>query len=323
MEENFVKRYDALVIDSVNFAYRTFKIEGETPVRISKKTVYKDSICNFIDSVEDLKGKYLKSDGQVYLLFDNYFSRADLRSMYMFANRKELSESYKANRKKESKEFYNSLNFLRYFYLIGPEQYHTVRIDNLEADDLVKPLFEKIGVISGNTSALMVTNDLDWTRYLSDSVDWLPRLDETPEDVRMLSDKLGFKVNEKSIIAYKALFGDSSDNIKGMVSHNNKNLKEFKELMEKCNYADDLLYLARAISNTKEKSILKAVHDDEKTYIVNMQLVDTIACSKETLACSLTTGRNATSLYSTVRKAIGLDGPEKFTFGNVRRNRIS
>ena len=323
MEENFVKRYDALVIDSVNFAYRTFKIEGETPVRISKKTVYKDSICNFIDSVEDLKGKYLKSDGQVYLLFDNYFSRADLRSMYMFANRKELSESYKANRKKESKEFYNSLNFLRYFYLIGPEQYHTVRIDNLEADDLVKPLFEKIGVISGNTSALMVTNDLDWTRYLSDSVDWLPRLDETPEDVRMLSDKLGFKVNEKSIIAYKALFGDSSDNIKGMVTHNSKNLEEFKGLMEKCHSADDLIYLARATSNAKEKSILKTVHDDEKTYIVNMQLVDTIACSKETLACSLTTGRNATSLYSTVRKAIGLDGPEKFTFGNVRRNRIS
>ena len=155
MEENFVKRYDALVIDSVNFAYRTFKIEGETPVRISKKTVYKDSICNFIDSVEDLKNKYLKSDGQVYLLFDNYFSRADLRSMYMFVNRKELNESYKSNRKKESKEFYNSL---------------TIKIDNLEADDLVKPLFEKIEVIGGNTSALMVTNDLDWTRYLSDSL---------------------------------------------------------------------------------------------------------------------------------------------------------
>src|SRR5574344_482487 len=101
----------------------------------------------------------------------------------------------------------------------------------------------------------MVTNDLDWTRYLSDNVDWLPRLDETPEDVRMLSDKLGFKVNEKSIIAYKALFGDSSDNIKGMISHNNKNLKEFKELMEKCNSADDLIYLARSISNAKEKSI--------------------------------------------------------------------
>ena len=323
MEENFVKKYDALVIDSVNFAYRTFKIEGETPVRISKKTVYKDSICNFIDSVEDLKNKYLKSDGQVYLLFDNYFSRADLRSMYMFVNRKELNESYKANRKKESKEFYNSLNFLRYFYLIGPEQYHTIKIDNLEADDLVKPLFETIKVIGGNTSALMVTNDLDWTRYLSDSVDWLPRLNETPEDVRVLSNKLGFNVNEKSIIAYKALFGDSSDNIKGMVTLNNKNLEEFRGLMDKCSFADDLIYLARTVPNTQEKSILKAIHDDEKTYIINMQLVDTIACSKETLACSLTTGRNAVSLYSTIKKAIGLDGPEKFTFGNVRRTRIS
>ena len=186
MEEIVVKKYDAIVIDSVNFAYKTFKINDETPVRISKKTVYKDSICNFINSVEDLKNKYLKSDGQVYLLFDNYFSRADLRSMYMFANRKELNESYKANRKKESKEFYNSLNFLRYFYLIGPSQYHTVRIDNLEADDLVKPLFEDIGVADGKLSALLITNDLDWTRYLSDMVDWLPKLNEPPEDYRKL-----------------------------------------------------------------------------------------------------------------------------------------
>lgn len=323
MEENFVKKYDALIIDSVNLAYKTFKIEGETPVRISKKTVYKDSICNFIDSVEDLKSKYLSSNGQIYLLFDNYFSRADLRSMYIFANRKELSESYKANRKKESKEFYNSLNFLRYYYLIGPKQYHTVRINNLEADDLVKPLFEKIEVIGGSTSALMITNDLDWARYLSDKVDWLPKLNEAPEDIRMLSNKLGFKVNEKSIVAYKALFGDSSDNIKGIIPHNAKNLEEFKNLMKKCNSADDLLYLARSTFDAEENSILKIIHDDEKAYIVNLQLVDTIACSKETLTCSLTTGRNATSLYSTVRKAIGLGDPEKFIFGNVRRNRVS
>ena len=93
--------------------------------------------------------------------------------------------------------------------------------------------------------------------------------------------------------------------------------------MDKCSFADDLIYLARTVPNTQEKSILKAIHDDEKTYIINMQLVDTIACSKETLACSLTTGRNAVSLYSTIKKAIGLDGPEKFTFGNVRRTRIS
>lgn len=323
MEEIVVKKYDAIVIDSVNFAYKTFKINDETPVRISKKTVYKDSICNFINSVEDLKNKYLKSDGQVYLLFDNYFSRADLRSMYMFANRKELNESYKANRKKESKEFYNSLNFLRYFYLIGPSQYHTVRIDNLEADDLVKPLFEDIGVADGKLSALLITNDLDWTRYLSDMVDWLPRLNEPPEDYRKLSAKLGFQVNEKNIIAYKAIFGDSSDNIKGLLPYNEKYLDEFNKLMESSISPNDLVYKARAINDPSESPILYTIKEDEKTYIINMQLVDTINCSKDTLHCSLTTGRNAESLYSTVRKAIGLDGPEKFIFGNVRRSRTS
>ena len=323
MEEIVVKKYDAIVIDSVNFAYKTFKINDETPIRISKKTVYKDSICNFINSVEDLKNKYLKSDGQVYLLFDNYFSRADLRSMYMFANRKELNESYKANRKKESKEFYNSLNFLRYFYLIGPSQYHTVRIDNLEADDLVKPLFEDIGVADGKLSALLITNDLDWTRYLSDMVDWLPKLNEPPEDYRKLSAKLGFQVNEKNIIAYKAIFGDSSDNIKGLLPYNEKYLDEFNKLMESSISPNDLVYKARAINDPSESSILYTIKEDEKTYIINMQLVDTINCSKDTLHCSLTTGRNAESLYSTVRKAIGLDGPEKFIFGNVRRSRTS
>lgn len=323
MEEIFVKKYDALVIDSVNFAYKTFKINDELPVRISKKTVYKDSICNFINSVEDLKNKYLKSDGQVYLLFDNYFSKADLRSMYMFANRKELNEAYKANRKKEPKEFYNSLNFLRYFYLIGPSQYHTVRIENLEADDLVKPLLEDIGVVDGNLTTLLVTNDLDWTKYLSEKVDWLPRLNEPPEDYRKLSSKLGFKVEEKNIIAYKAIFGDASDNIKGLVPLNEKNLIEFNRLIESSISPDDLIYKARDVSDSSESSILYAIKEDEKAYIINVQLVDSIKCSKDTLHCSLTTGRNAVSLYSTVRKAIGLDGAEKFTFGNIRRSRTS
>lgn len=323
MEEFVVKKYDALIIDSVNFAYKSFKINEEEPVRISKKTVYKDSICNFINSVEDLKSKYLKSDGQVYLLFDNYFSRADLRSMYVFANRKELSESYKANRKKESKEFYNSLNFLRYFYLIGPSQYHTVRIDNLEADDLVKPLLADIGVSEKGLSALLVTNDLDWTRYLSDNVDWLPKLNEPPEDYRKLSDKLGFRVNEKNIIAYKAIFGDASDNIKGLLPINEKHLNEFIKIMESSISPEDLIYKARAITDSSENSILFAIKEDERSYLINVQLVDTINCSKETLHCSLTTGRNAESMYSTVRKAIGLDGPEKFTFGNIRRSRTS
>ena len=40
-------------------------------------------------------------------------------------------------RKKENRPFYQSLNFIRYYYTSGPDLYRVVRIDGLEADDLV------------------------------------------------------------------------------------------------------------------------------------------------------------------------------------------
>ena len=101
------------------------------------------------------------------------------------------------------------------------------------------------------------------------------------------------------------------------------NKSEFNRLIEYSISPDDLIYKARDVSDSSESSILYAIKEDEKAYIINVQLVDAIKCSKDTLHCSLTTGRNAVSLYSTVRKAIGLDGAEKFTFGNIRRSRTS
>lgn len=319
----FSKKYDALVIDSVNFAYRTFKMKEETPLRISKKSVYKNSICNFIDAVESLKNKYLKSDGQIYLLFDNYFSRSDLRSTFMFADRKKLSESYKANRKKESKEFYNSLNFLRYYYLIGPAEYHTIRVDNLEADDLVKPLFMKLNVFKGNTTALMVTTDMDWTRYLCPNSDWLPDLAGVPETCDEFADKMGFKVTESNIILYKSIFGDESDNISALVRKNEKSFNEFKELLNEISYPEELIIISRDKEEAKRNSILERISLNEQDLLVNLQLVSPIPCGVDLISCSMTTGRNADTLYHTVRNAIGLDVSKEFVFGNVRRNRVS
>lgn len=318
--EEFSKRYDNLVIDSVNFAYRVFHNRKENPVRLSKKTVYKDLICSFIDSVEDLKSKYLKYDGQIYLLFDNYFSRADLRSIYMFADRKQLNESYKANRKKETKEFYNSLNFLRYYYLIGYNNYHTLRVDNLEADDLVKPLFTELGVFDSEKSALMVTTDLDWTRYLSNNVDWLPKLNEAPQDVHALSTKLGFKVTENNIIMYKAIFGDASDNISSLVPNNAENFEDFLRLIDEVTLPEDLILKSRI--NHTNSPILAKIAQNERFYMSNLQLVSSIECSKDMIKYSMTTGRNEQTLYNAVRDTLGLNGPIEYTFGGIKRTRV-
>lgn len=323
MEDTVKKKYDVLVVDCVNFAYRTFKMKDETPLQVSKKSVYKNSICNFILTLESLKDTYLNSDGEIYLLFDNYFSRADLRSTYMFADRKKLNESYKATRKKESKEFYNSINFLRYYYLIGPSIYHTARIDNLEADDLVEPLFNHLGINKGYKSALMITTDADWTRYLADNVDWLPDLSKSPETITDLSNKLGFKVSKSRIILYKAIFGDASDNIQGIVPDNENNRKEFISLLDMIDYPEYLIEMSRGLEFRNQFNILKNIAKNEKAFLVNLQIISPIPCGVDTLLSHLTSGRNAETMYKTVREVMGLEESEGFVFGNVKRNRVS
>ena len=162
MEEIKVK-YDNILVDVVNLCYRIYK--EEDPSLLSSKFVYKTFVKNFILTIEDLKNKYLHSDGNIYLLFDNYFSRVDLQNSFMYADRKRIDETYKKARKKDTKEFYNSINLIRYYYLIGPPKYYTIRIDGLEADDFVKPILQKIK----SRMNLMVTTDLDWCRYLSET----------------------------------------------------------------------------------------------------------------------------------------------------------
>lgn len=324
MMEDFTKKYNYLIIDSVNFAYRTFKTKDEIPLQISKKSVYRESICRFINAIEELKNKYLYSDGEIYLLFDNYYSKADLRSTYMFADRRKLDESYKATRKKENKEFYNSINFLRYYYLIGPKDYHTIRIDNLEADDLVEPLLMKLNLFKNeNKSALMITNDLDWTRYLKVNIDWLPDLSTNPENFNELSKKLGIQVNTKNILLYKSIFGDKSDNITGLVTLNEKNLEDFNNLAKIIEYPEQIITLSRDDELTDNSLILKTIAINEKAFLINLQLVSSIPCSVDMLNCSLTTGREATTLYETIKEAIGLKEPQGFVFGNIKRNRVS
>ena len=331
--EDTQRKYDVILVDSVNFAYRTFKPKGETPLQLSKKSIYRDSVCKFIDSAKELEDKYLKSDGQVYFLFDNYFSKADLRTTYMFVDRKKIDESYKATRKKNTKEFYNSINFLRYYYLIGPSKYHTLRVDGLEADDLVEPLMKKLGLFDSDKTALMVTTDEDWTRYLLPNIDWIPDLSVSPENIKGFEDRKGFKPTKNNIILYKSLFGDESDNIEPVAPLNESTFNDFLEISRIISEPGDVLMLFRSKENWNRFPILKymAMKDKkeqrkyetkEPLFEINIQLVSPIPCGQGVIDSSLTTGRNDGTLYHTVRNAIGLDVSKEFTFGNIRRSRV-
>lgn len=321
--EEVQRKYDYILVDSVNLAYRTFKQKGETPLQLSKKSIYRDSVCKFIDTVSDLESKYLKNDGEIYFLFDNYFSKADLRTTYMFADRRKIEESYKATRKKNTREFYNSINFLRYYYLIGPTKYHTLRIDGLEADDLVEPMLIKLGIKENDKTVLMITNDEDWTRYLDTNIDWFPDFARLPETIREFEERKGFHPTKNNVIFYKSVFGDDSDNIKGLVHYKEKTFNDFLKTLE---YLDDntwshLIITARDEDLRENNSVLDAIYQNEKGFISNIQLVSPIPCGMDVINSSLTTGRNADTLYHTVRGAIGLDVSKEFVFGSMKRSK--
>lgn len=321
-EQLYIERFDNIIIDTVNLAYKTFHTKEETPSLVSKKQVYKESICSFINSVEDLIKKYLHSDGNVYLLFDNYHSRLDMQSMLTFSSRKELDESYKNNRKKESKEFYNSINLIRYYYLIGPSKFHTLQISNLEADDLVKPLLSILNKNNINQTSLLVTSDLDWGRYLTNNVKWIPKLDESVETVQSLSSRCGFPIDEPSIIMYKALFGDASDNIKSTINKTSSNESQFIEFLKENKDINSIPILCKCNDWTSKYPFLIELEPNERQYRINVQLVSTVPCGESYISKLLTTGRNSNSVYQSVRSILGLNNTlQKFTFGNLKRPR--
>ena len=154
----FSNKYDWIVFDLVNFCYKTFPKEKGPLAQFSDKFVYSTAAANAIKSIESLKAKYGHNDTKVVLLVDNYLSRADLTSAFVYADRKNLLAEYKRVRRKEDKEFYNTVNIVRYYFLVSPGNYYSVKIDGLEADDLLKPLLDYR--IKQDT-ALLVTSDLD------------------------------------------------------------------------------------------------------------------------------------------------------------------
>lgn len=310
-------KYDALVIDTMNVFYRVSIHKTEPSNLVSKKRVYKESICNFIRKIDEIVTNYSYHDGDIYLLFDNPTSRIELKSAFMFAGRKEIFPDYKANRVKESKEFYNSIGLIKYYYLLKESNYRCLQASRLEADDLVKPLLEHR--LQGK-SVLLVSNDLDWAKEVSDKVHWLKKWDEIigPDQ---LSQKLDFHVTEASLVSYKAIYGDSSDNIPNLLKA--KTFPEFQELSKKIVDPLNMIDWANKNSMREKFPILKELKDLERQYRINIQLVGSIPVAEQHLDHIISTGRNSKELRFIVEKAIGLRNSQKsYEFGNVKRERV-
>ena len=317
---NMTERYDYILIDTLNLAYKTFVNKKELPEPVmNNKVIYKESVCNFIHAVDFLKDKFGHGSTEIYFLTDNFYTK-DLQSCFMNGERKELSESYKKTRKKENKEFYRSVSFVLWYYMANPSNYYCVRVRGLEADDLVKPIIKLKGL--SDKKCLMVTSDLDWCRYLSHNIHWLPKLGGEPEDSEYLRQKLGFQITENNVILYKAIFGDESDNIAQIVHKTEKNKSQLVELMDILEYPERIVLMARDTNMQKKYPILTSINENERQTIINIQLVSSINKDYTQVEKGIIQGNDEKKLYSVIRKAIGLDlSEEDFSFGQIRRPR--
>ena len=317
-------KYDNIIIDVCNLSYKILDDtkKASSTIIINNKNSYKEFIASFIRSVDSLLDRFGTESSSVYCLFDNYKSRLDLQSYFLNPGRKSLSENYKKNRKKQPKEWYNSLNILKYYYEVNEPKYYVAQLQGLEADDLVKPT---LGLVSGRS--LLVTSDLDWCRYLSSDVDWLPSLSEEPMTIEDTTHKLGFECTENNIVLYKALFGDPTDNIPSIIPENEYNRQKVLDLMKSHKGYDpyDLIMDIRQFSHSKDAdSFWKSLDDNDviSNYRVNLQLVSTINISEGVFKRELLQGTNRKEVVRSLREIVGLTpASKKFTFGNIRRPR--
>jgi len=315
--------YNQLIIDSYNVAHRLFySSENHDLVSVSNKLVYLFFVKKYIEYIDFLREKFGEFGCMTYLLFDNPTSRSTLKHDSIEYNshriRYELDPEYKANRRKESKEFYNSIQFIKFLFSVKGPLFATIRIPNLEADDLVKPV---ISDKCGEGKTLMVSTDMDWCRFLSPFVHILSGgIHEPVVDIAEFNKKYGFPPAEEKIVLYKIMFGDESDNIRPIFSEIPKQIRH--NIVEKYQSVNDIYIKLlpefveyQAIFNTHKKDV-KVAH----------QLLSVIPVEISRINAYTIKGRVVPKLQEIINRVFEefekKKTPKKFSFGKIKTPRL-
>ncbi len=318
--------YDYLILDTVNIAYQIFNHPEKAKENRSEfttyqgKRFYRNFFRNFIETVQLLEKKFLTEKGRVITLYDNYESMNELRELLKplpsSANRRKVNKEYKSTRTSQKAEFYNTLDILRYYYIVKEPKYITARIPNLEADDLVPACIEKFELL--DKKVLLLTNDMDWCRYISNTTHYLPNIWENPETPMSFNIKYGFLPSEGKIVLYKILYGDSSDNIDAVFPDIKIEIKDY--IVATFDDIADLLLNNHNYDITKDMTLL--IKDREREIKLAYQMLSAIPVAKNHFNAVVTIGRNSTLVINNINRIIygDTDDPQHFIFGmNVPR----
>jgi len=192
--------------------------------------------------------------------------------------RDELFKEYKAKRVKAPDEFYAQIPAI-WEFVKQMEIPHLTK-EGYEADDVIGTIAKKIDRQTANLEVIILTGDQDTLQLVNGKIKVaMPKMGRIKEAVYDKSAVLGkFNLTPAQIIDYKALSGDSSDNIPGVRGIGDKGatklLREYGSVEEIYQFlqADKKIFVEKF-----GLSIVKKLEDGQKMAELSKKLA-TIKC---------------------------------------------
>lgn len=234
-------KFNYLLIDGSNLYHRSYHLF---------KPIGKNIVQDLLKTVDKIYEDFCNDKTIIYFIFDNSQSQINIR--------KNIDPLYKSNREKLDKEIYKYHNIFIELLKVKNDNYKILMAGSLEADDLVKPLIDYL-YLSKDTyyKTLLISNDMDWSRNINDNVYWY-NWSKVYNKEEFYS-KYNFFPSEEGIKIYKAIKGDSADNISPSILN-----FPMVELVKICNdayefksYKDFMIYIEK-IQNDKIKQLIKS-----------------------------------------------------------------
>ena len=196
-------KYNTIVFDCNNIYYRYYSTRKEETYKVGSKTIVVGGIKGFLQHVEKMRENFLVPGGKLIFGFDNQASKMNTR--------KEIDPGYKANRTEKAPVFYKSLEYLQLILLNCYDGAELLYRHSSEFDDMALPLIYQL---PEKESVLISTNDMDFFRLIDYKGRNIKIWDgKAVWDKNAFADKYGFDPTSESVVLYKSIRGDRSDNI--------------------------------------------------------------------------------------------------------------
>jgi len=256
-------KYNFLILDGNNLFWRAWATNVEQLI-VDNEVIYSGGIAQFISRLNQLIDTFSYKDMvKVYLLFDNPTSTIKARQ--------EIDENYKSHRlnKKYAKEIYKTIEILIRILKCYSNNFYILQRKGCEADDLTFPLLQHLNISNnGFDSALCISNDLDWSRNISENVHWYNFYNVF--DISLFEKEYGFKPVKNKVKMYKAIRGDKSDGIPIGLPYVKEDV--VLQLIDKFNTMDDLV--KNVYDSDFDTKVKNKITENAKRLITNYQLVD-------------------------------------------------